>query len=67
MNVRTPRSILKQARKLGPDVTEMRAIKHTMELIAHSFCRKQCTGEGGAGGLAWQTGPAQWAEYGTQV
>ena len=33
-----PRSILKQARELGPDVTEMRAIKHTMELIAHSSC-----------------------------
>ena len=33
-----PRSILEQARKLGPDVTEMRAVKHTMELIAHSFC-----------------------------
>ena len=33
-----PRSILEQARKLGPDVTEMRAIKHTMELIAHSLC-----------------------------
>ena len=33
-----PRSILEQARKLGPDVTEMRAIKHTMELIAHSPC-----------------------------
>ena len=33
-----PRSILGQARKLGPDVTEMRAIKHTMELIAHSLC-----------------------------
>ena len=32
-----PRSILEQARKLGPDVTEMRAIKHTMELIAHSL------------------------------
>ena len=27
-----PRSILEQARNLGPDVTEMRAIKHTMEL-----------------------------------
>ena len=26
-----PRSILEQARKLGPDVTEMRAIKHTTE------------------------------------
>ena len=33
-----PRSILEQARKLGPDVTEMRATKHTMELIAHSLC-----------------------------
>ena len=33
-----PRSILEQARKVGPDVTEMRAIKHTMELIAHSLC-----------------------------
>ena len=33
-----PRSILEQARTLGPDVTEMRAIKHTMELIAHSLC-----------------------------
>ena len=33
-----PRSILEQARKLGPDVTEMRAIEHTMELIAHSLC-----------------------------
>ena len=38
MNIRMhPRSILEQARKLGPDVTEMRAIKHTMELIAHSL------------------------------
>ena len=33
-----PRSIVEQARKSGPDVTEMRAIKHTMELIAHSLC-----------------------------
>ena len=33
-----PRSILEQARKVGPDVTEMRAIKHTVELIAHSLC-----------------------------
>ena len=33
-----PRSILEQARKSGPDVTEMGAIKHTMELIAHSSC-----------------------------
>ena len=59
---------------------ELRAIKHTMELIAHSLCmdvvnlslslslyRKRCTGEGGAGGPAWQNGPAQWAEYGNQV
>ena len=33
-----PRNILEQARKLGPDVTEMRATKHTVELIAHSSC-----------------------------
>ena len=33
-----PRSFLEQAKILGPDVTEMRAIKHTMELIAHSLC-----------------------------
>ena len=33
-----PRSILKQARKLGSDLTQMRAVKHTMELIAHSLC-----------------------------
>ena len=33
-----PRSILEQARKLGLEVTEMRAIKHKMELIAHSLC-----------------------------
>ena len=33
-----PRSILEQARNLGPDGTDMRAIKHTMELIAHSLC-----------------------------
>ena len=33
-----PRSILEQARKLGPDVTKMRAINHTMELIALSLC-----------------------------
>ena len=32
------RSILEQARKLGPDVTEVRANKHTMELKAHSLC-----------------------------
>ena len=33
-----PRSILEQARKLGPGGIEMRAIKHTMEPIAHSLC-----------------------------
>ena len=33
-----PRSILEQARNLDPDVTEMRAIKHTMELITNSLC-----------------------------
>ena len=33
-----PRSILEQARKLDLDVTELRAIKHTMELIAHGLC-----------------------------
>ena len=50
-----PRSILEQARKLGPDLTEMRAIQHTMELIAHSFCiANGATGKGGAGGLAWK-------------
>ena len=32
------RSILEQARKLGPDVTDVKAIKHTMELIPHSLC-----------------------------
>ena len=32
-----PRSMLEQARILGPDVTEMRAIKRTMELIAPSL------------------------------
>ena len=29
--------------------------------------RKRCTREGGAGGLAGQSGPAQWAEYGARV
>ena len=33
-----PRSILEQAKKLGPEVTEMRAIKHTMALIGHRLC-----------------------------
>ena len=33
-----PRSILEKAMKLGPDLTEMGAIKHSMEFIAHSLC-----------------------------
>ena len=33
-----PRSILEQARKLGPDVTDLRAINHTMEHISHILC-----------------------------
>ena len=37
-----PRSILEQARNLGSDVTEMRAIKHTMELIAHRKLTETC-------------------------
>ena len=63
-----PRSILEQARKSGPDVSEMGAIKNTTELITHSLCiANRCTVEGGMGGLAWQNGPAQWAGYGIQV
>ena len=38
VNLSLSLSLLEPARKLGPDVTEMRAIKHTMELIAHSLC-----------------------------
>ena len=37
-----PRSILEQARKLGPDATEMRAIKHTMEFIAPELPTNVC-------------------------
>ena len=33
-----PCSILEQARTLGSDLIQMWAIKHTMELIAHSLC-----------------------------
>ena len=33
-----PRSILEQARKSGSGLTEIRAIRHTMQLIAHSLC-----------------------------
>ena len=29
---------MRQWQKLGPDATEMRAIKHTIELMAHSLC-----------------------------
>ena len=34
----TPRSIFELAGKLGSDLSETLSIKHTMELIAHSFC-----------------------------
>ena len=62
-----PRSILEQARKLGPDVTEMRATQtHNGAHRPQPVYRKRCTGVGGAGRLAWQNGPAQWAEYGKQ-
>ena len=61
-----PRSILEQARQLGPDVTGMRAIKHTMELFAHSlFIANGAPAKVARHG--WQNGPAQWAEYGNQV
>ena len=33
-----PCSILEQARKMGSDLIEMRAIKQTIQLIAHSLC-----------------------------
>ena len=62
-----PRSILEQARKLGPDVTEMRAIKHTMELIAHS----SCIAIGAPAKVAREGWPSETAllnaEYGKQV
>ena len=39
MNIRMhPRSISEPAWKLGSDLTETRAIKHTLQLIAHSLC-----------------------------
>ena len=49
-----PHGILEQAGKLGPDVTEMRAIKHTTELIAHSLCIAKVHGRRwrGTAGLA---------------
>ena len=49
-----PRSILEQARKLGLDVTEIRVIKHTMELIAHSsyIANSAPAKVGGRAGLA---------------
>ena len=52
-----PRSILEQARKLGPDATEMRAIKHTMELIAHSLC----IANGAPAKVAWDGWPGKTA------
>ena len=52
MNIRMhPRSISEPAWKLGSDLTETRAIKHTLQLIAHSLCvANGAPGEGGAGG-----------------
>ena len=64
-----PRSILEQARKLVPDVTDGNEGNQTHNR-AHRpqlVYRKRCTGKGGAGRLAWQNGPVQWAEYGNQV
>ena len=62
-----PRSILEQARKLGPDVTEMRAIKYTMELIAHSLCIANVA----PAKVAWEGWPGKTAllraEYGNSV
>ena len=52
-----PRSIMEQARKLGPDVTEMRAIKHTMELIAHSLS----IANGAPAKVAWDGWPGKTA------
>ena len=50
-----PRSILEQARKLGPDVTEMRAIKNRIELIAHSLC----IANGAPAKVAWNGWPGK--------
>ena len=52
-----PRSILEQARKSGPDVTEMRAIKHTIELIANSLC----IANGAPAKVAWEGWPGKTA------
>ena len=52
-----PRSVLEQARKLGPDVTEMRAITHTMEIIAHSLC----IANGAPAEVAWEGWPGKTA------
>ena len=52
-----PRSILEQARRLGPDVTEMRAIRHTTELIAHSLC----IANGALAKVAWDGCPSKTA------
>ena len=56
-----PRSILEQARKLGPDVTEMRAVKHTMELSLPAACVSQTVHRlrwRGTAGLAKRPCPA---------
>ena len=48
-----PRSILEQARKLGSDLAETGAIKHTMELIPHSLC----TAYSAPANVAWEGWP----------
>ena len=65
------RSISEQARKLGLDVSLSLSLSLNEGNQSHNGAhrpqlvyRKRCIGEGGAGGPAWQNGPAQWAEYG---
>ena len=40
---------------------------HIMASAPLTVYRKRCTGEGGVGRLAWQNGPAQWAEHGNRT
>ena len=62
-----PRSILEQARKLGPDVTGMRAIKQTMELIARSLSiANRAPAKMVRDGWPGKNGPAQWQSMGTK-
>ena len=50
-------NILERARKLGSDLTEMRAIKQTMELLAHSLC----IANGAPAKVAWDGWPGKTA------